>query len=342
MGTAPKRPSAAPTGTEKGKAGVPPQLPLTEMLAREGAPWRPFQDKGVLIKPLKTPRDAKALFAACEKTLIAHLKAVCLWPLRERNETWRVGDYSYYILEFSPTPKTLVYVQFWSQPEDSDGVLFEACSGALNKEAAQHVDTERQELLRDHGFEIGGAAGNFHKAIKIENARDVRAAAREAMALLCKVLGYDGRQELRFNLSLETSSVLRHVYEDIESGDFVRLLLEWGYAAELQTREDGVPVILSRTDHGPFAIALLDVTEKAQYQSATLRVFRKLEDPSQAPAAANAINRKFRLLQASVDEDGDLVIESHLTLIGGVTAEHMRLRLEVWRGMLRSIVEGME
>jgi len=46
-------------------------------------------------------------------------------------------------------------------------------------------------------------------------------------------------------------------------------------------------------------------------------------------------------LQASVDDDGDLVIESHMTLIGGVTAEHMRLRFEMWRGMLRGIVEGM-
>ena len=35
-------------------------------------------------------------------------------------------------------------------------------------------------------------------------------------------------------------------------------------------------------------------------------------------------------------------IESHLTLMGGVTAEHLRLRLEVWRGMLRAVVEGMD
>ena len=103
-----------------------------------------------------------------------------------------------------------------------------------------------------------------------------------------------------------------------------------------------MPLILSRTDHGPFAIALLDETEDGNYASVTLRIFRKLEDPSQALAAANALNRKFRLLQASVDEDGDLVIESQLSLMGGVTAEHLRLRFEVWRGMLGAVVEGME
>ena len=339
MSTAPRK--SVGSGPGKGGASSRP-MQLTEMLAREGAPWRPFEDKGVLVKPLKTPRSAAAIFAACEKQLLSHLKAVCLWPEKDRNQSWRVGDYSYYVLEFEPRTKTSLYVQFWSQPNNDDGVLFEVSSGAMNSAAAQFVDTEKQELLRDHGFEIGGAVGNFHKAIKVENAREVRAAAREATALLCKVLGYDGRQELRFHLRLETNSVLRHVYEDIEPGDFVRLLKEWGFAAELQTREDGVPVILSRTDHGPFAIALMDETATGQYQSATLRVFRKLEDPSQAPSVANAINRKFRLLQASVDEDGDLVIESHLTLMGGVTAEHLRLRLEVWRGMLRAVVEGME
>ena len=52
----------------------------------------------------------------------------------------------------------------------------------------------------------------------------MRAAAREATALLCKVLGYDGRQELRFQLRLETNSVFRHVFEDVEPGHFVRLL----------------------------------------------------------------------------------------------------------------------
>ena len=329
MSTTPRKPASSP-------------VRLTEMLASEGAPWRPFEDKGVLIKPLKTPRDAKALFAACEKTLVTHLKAVCLWPEKDRNQGWRVGDYSYYILEFEPKPKTAVYVQFWSQPDDSGEVVFEACSGVLDKKAAQHVDAERQELLRDHGFEIGGGADNFHKTIKIENARDVRAAAREAVAVLCKVLGYDGRQELSFHLNLESNSKLGYVFDDIAPDDFASLLREWGFPAESQIREDGVPLIISRTDHGPFAVALLDGTETGQYQSATLRTFQKLEDPSQAFGVANEINRKSRLLQASVDEDGDLVIESHITLLGGVTAEHLRLRLEVWRGMLRVVAEGME
>ena len=324
MGTAPKKPSSSPTGSGKGKGGTaPPSMHLTELLAREGAPWRPFKDKGVLVKASRTPRDAKAIFAACEKQLVSHLKAVCLWPQKHRNQSWRVGDYSFYILEFSPAPKVGLYLQFWSEP-DEDGAIFEVSSGAWNPPADTYVDTDRQELLRDHGFEIGGNADNFRKIVTIENMKDLRAMAREAVAIACKVLGYDGTLELRYDLSLQTHLSVKHVFAEVSPDTLKKLLHEWGFAAELQSREDGVPILLSRTDHGPFAIALLDETDSGQYQSATLRVFRKLEDPSQAPGVANAINRKFRLLQASVDEDGDLVLESHLTLMGGVTAEHLR------------------
>ena len=214
MSTTPRKSTSAKSGSSKGDPSVP-ALKLTEMLAREGAPWRPFEDKGVLLKPLKTPRSAAGIFAACEKQLLSHLKAVCLWPQQDRNQNWRVGDYSYYILEFTPKPKTIVYVQFWSQPDDDDGVLFEVSSGAMNPPADKFVDTERQERLRDHGFEIAGNAGNFRKAIKIENAREVRAAAREAIALLTKVLGYDGTLELRYDLSLQTQMTVRHVFSKV-------------------------------------------------------------------------------------------------------------------------------
>jgi len=58
MSTAPRNSSAS--GSGNGSATSRP-MPLTEMLAREGAPWRPFEDKGMLVKPLKTPRDARTM-----------------------------------------------------------------------------------------------------------------------------------------------------------------------------------------------------------------------------------------------------------------------------------------
>jgi len=343
MGTAPKKPSSSATGTGKGKGGTAaPQVPLTEMLAREGAPWRPFKDQGVLVKPLKTPRDATAIFAACEKTLVSHLKAVCLWPEKERNHSWRVGDYSYYILEFSPKPKTAVYVQFWSEP-DEDGVIFEVSSGAWNPPADKYVDTDRQELLRDHGFEIGGNAGNFRKIVAIESAKDLRAMAREAVAIACKVLGYDGTLELRYDLNLQTHMAVRHVLSEVSPDALKKMLREWGFPAELKV-EDGKPLLVeSRTDHGPFGILFRDETSNGSghYHVLKLRTFRKVEGGN-ALEVANRLNQFMVALKATVDEDGDLMLEQQVLLHAGVTMDHLRARFELWRWMIGEIAQEMK
>src|SRR5687768_5355942 len=145
----------APSGPTKGSTSEA----LMGALTHEGAQWRPFDSKGVLVKPNRAPRSAAAVFAACERTLLAHLKAVCIWPEKARDQTWRIGDYALYIIDFSPAPDTRLYLQFWSEPEE-EGAIFEVSSGLWNPPADEHVDTEKQELLRDHGFEIGGNAND--------------------------------------------------------------------------------------------------------------------------------------------------------------------------------------
>ena len=184
--------------TRKGSADQ-----LKEWLTRDGAPWRPFDDAGTLVSAQKAPRNQPQIFTTCERALQAHLKSVCLWPERQRDATWRLGDYAYYVLDFSPVPGTEVYVQFWSEP-DEDGVIFEVSSGAWNPPADKYVDPEKQELLRDHGFELGGKASNFEKVIAVSTAKDIRALAREAVTILCEVLGYDGPKKLTYGLHLGT------------------------------------------------------------------------------------------------------------------------------------------
>lgn len=314
-------------------------LGLTELLAREGGPWRPFSDKGVLVKPLETPRDAKAILGACEQRLRKHLRAVCLWPEKERNQSWRVGDYSFYILEYSPAPETIVYVQFWSEP-DEDGAIFEVSSGAWNPPADKFVDAGKQELLRDHGFELGGNADNFRKIVVIENARDLRAVAREALAILTKVLGYDGTQELRYDLHLQSQMVVRHVLSDVKPDTLVKLLHEWGFAAELK-REDDKPLrVEGRTDHGPFAVLFADETTEGSndYQALVIRAFRRVEG-DEGLGLANRLNQSLIGVKAAVDDDGDLMLEQHVLVHGGVTADHLRTQFELWRRMIGEIAQ---
>ena len=50
-----------------------------DWLGADGAPWRPFEEEGVLVQPEERPRDGLTLFAACEERLVKHLGAACLW-----------------------------------------------------------------------------------------------------------------------------------------------------------------------------------------------------------------------------------------------------------------------
>ena len=82
---------------------------LTEWLATDGAPWRPFVDKGELVaaRPRNTaddqrPSRAQAFRPHLRRATHEASKAVCLWPARDRDKTWRLGDFSSYSLEFSP------------------------------------------------------------------------------------------------------------------------------------------------------------------------------------------------------------------------------------------------
>lgn len=158
---------------------------------------RPFPARGVLIQPVGNPHDAGAIFPACEEQLLQHLAAVCLWPEAGRNGGWRDGDASFYVLEFSPAPGIQVYAQVMSEA-GKGAVLLEVSSGARDPAVGKFVDAGKRRLLREHGFEAGGEIGDFCKSTEVANLQDVHAVARELMAILTTVMGYDGTQELRY------------------------------------------------------------------------------------------------------------------------------------------------
>jgi len=348
MGSAPARRKSSSTGKKKSQRRAS-RPALGARLTADVAPWRPFKDEGLLLRPSKSKRPATAIFAACERELLAHLSAVCLWPAKERNETWRIGDYSFYILDFAPAPKARAHVQFWSEP-DSDGVLFEVVPAASTG-GAEAVATTVQTALRERGFEIGGNARHFGKTVRVAGVKDVRALARESIAILSGVLGYDGTRELNYTLSLETESDVRHVLMQIEPEDLAKLLREWGVPAELKPRVEGEPPQIDcRSETAPFAVLLSDEAAEGSdsYLSLALRTFHSLPPGTDEQAEAerlriaNELNYTFPSLQASVDDDGDLVLDSSILLHGGVTAEHLRARFELWRAMLQAMGEEMQ
>jgi hypothetical protein len=56
----------------------------------------------------------------------------------------------------------------------------------------------------------------------------------------------------------------------------------------------------------------------------------------------NAINTSFATVKASVDEDGDLVVQTPIILHGGVAPENLEMCFSVWRETLEEILQGLE
>jgi Putative bacterial sensory transduction regulator len=329
---------------------------FSDWLAVDGAPWRPFDDKGVLVP--SRPVRAKAsqlsrteLFdKACERQLVKHLKAACLWPARDRDKTWRLGDFSSYVLQFTASSYASITLQFWSEPDERTGsgtVSFGVTSSAWDPAKGTALDATRTELLRDHGFEVarrGRSEGQFTKDLLVSGIRAVRALAREAIAILCKVLEYDGATPLEFHLHLGTRLSAGFAFDGICANDLLKLMQRWGFAAtELEDRAGQAPLIKSMVQDQPFLVAFVGERQDGggEFGMIGLRTFMRF-DGGVPEGLPNAINSSFATVKASVDDDGDLVVQTPIILHGGVTAENLEMCFKVWRETLEEISQGLE
>jgi hypothetical protein len=331
---------------------------LTEWLATDGAPWRPFVDKGELVAarpntaPDQRPSRADLFDRTCEEQLLKHLKAVCLWPARDRDKTWRLGDFSSYALEFNPPGRAAVSVQFWSEPDErtnGGAVTFEVASDAWGGSGRRVLDAARQDMLRDHGFERASrrngttANGHFRKEVLLASGRSIRALMRETIAILCKVLDYDGSTPLEFRLHLGTRLNAGYTFDGICAQDLLKLMHRWGLPAELEEHTGQAPLIKSIVQEQPFLVAFVGERQgvAGEYGMIGLRTFMRFEGgvPDGLP---NAINTSFATVKASIDEDGDLVVQTPIILHGGVASANLEMCFNVWRETLEEILQGLE
>lgn len=284
-----------------------------DWLTQDGAMVRPLEDGGILVKPLRTPRTPGVIFAACERQLLAHLKAACLWPEAQRDRTWRIGDYSCYILEFSPASGTRVHAQFWSEP-DEDGVI---------------VATRDQ-------------ANNLEKSVATGAERSPRALGRAAIAILCKRLGYDGRVPVVFRLQLGTRLRAGLVFESICASDLVKLMRRWGYVAEADEHDGRSNLVTSAVGTHPFLVTFVGERPQGsnEYGMIELKTFFRFEGDV-PEGLLTAINRNTIAARASVDEEGDLAVQSPVVLHGGVSAENLRMSFGIWKQTIEEIVRGL-
>lgn len=335
---------------------VPVRTSFADWLAADGAPWRPFDDEGVLVAPLPRPARSRQAGASpfdrsSERQLVRHLKAACLWPARDRDKTWRLGDYSTYALQFAAPGHVPVRLQFWSEPDSraSSSTVSLAISAADDdsEDLAAPFDASHQERLRDHGFEVarrGRAQGRFAKEVLLPGGRAVRALARETIAILCKVLDYDGAGPLEFRLHLGTRLSAGFTFDGVCAHDLAKLMQRWGFAtADVEERAGQAPIIKSAVEEQPFLVAFVGErnADNGAYGMIGLRMFMRFEDGVPA-GLTDAINNNFATIKASVDEDGDLVVQAPIILHGGVTPQNLEMWFKVWRETLLEIGAGLD
>jgi len=100
-------------------------------------------------KPLAS---VDALCDACLPALTASLWQTCCWPDAHTNH-WTIGDFRFLVLEFQPSRTACLYIQFWSEPDES--VLMEVSSGNWNAGALKYIRREQRTALEALGFEVG-------------------------------------------------------------------------------------------------------------------------------------------------------------------------------------------
>jgi hypothetical protein len=304
---------------------------------------RPLDAEGVLLAGTGTVRTRSALWALAGEEIVAHLERVCTWRADLRDSAWQPGDYSFYVLEFRNSGGASLFLQFWSEP-DEQVVGFEVCSGASNEATARHMNRRRQEDLRDRGFELGGGAINFIKQVCVESPGAIRALAREALGILCRVLGYDGSMDLKYHLHLGTRLESKAVHTGINSDDLAKLLRGWSCRVEPRIdQETGLPLpnMMSCEYRGHFfAVWLVRGLCQQPGQNGVVCFRRYLADKSLPRAQlANHINRNLLGMQASLDADGELQMDQAIILDGGVSTDNLRAQLLLWYANLESVAD---
>ena len=313
---------------------------LLDLLNMPTTPGRPFEDDGVVMPASDAPLLPMQVWSRCEDLVAAHLAQVCAWPEQGRGRSWRPGDYSFYILEFEPQDDLKLFVQFWSEPGEK--VLMEVCSPQANPAATAWLSGSVREALAERGFERGGEAGNFVKAIDAPDPSATAGLAREALAILTECLGYDGRQPLTYLFCLgrrdgeqadDAASVL---VRSLTLADLESLITAAGHS--LQPLKDPARGFLASVQGVAYSAVLNSPQQgrSGHFGGLQLSAFAPVpESLSLAVVARLALDLPCARL--GIDADGDLALMQTVVVEGGVTRQNLALQFGFWQQNLERV-----
>ena len=313
---------------------------LLDLLNMPTTPGRPFEDDGVVMPASDAPLLPMQVWSQCEDLVAAHLAQVCAWPEQGRGRSWRPGDYSFYILEFEPQDDLKLFVQFWSEPGEK--VLMEVCSPQSDPGATGWLSDSVREALAERGFDPGGEAVNFVKAIDAPDPSATAGLAREALAILTECLGYDGRQPLTYLFCLgrrdgeQADDAASILVRSLTLADLESLITAAGHS--LQPLKDPARGFLASTQGVAYSAVLNSPQQghSGHFGGLQLSAFAPVpESLSLAVVARLALDLPCARL--GIDADGDLALMQTVVVEGGVTRQNLALQFGFWQQNLERV-----
>jgi hypothetical protein len=319
---------------------------LFEKLEMPSAPARPFEDDGVVMTASATPLLPMRVWSECEDLVAAHLAQVCAWPEEARGQGWVPGDYSFYVLEFEPTPGVKLSVQFWSEPGDK--LLMEACVTGAGPAAGAYATAAVREALAARGFEAGDESGHFQKRLDAPDPAGVLGLAREALAVLTECLGYDGRRTLgylfclgRRDADLDTTPArARATLRSVTLGDLESLLATAGHS--LQPLKEPAHGFLASDGGVAYSAVLISprADKPGHFGGIQFSAFAPAPE-SLSLAVVSRLALELPCARLGIDSDGDLALMQTVVVDGGVTREHLALQFGFWQQNLERVKQAL-
>ena len=299
-------------------------------------------DREVILVPgrRRRPLTLEDLERACLPHLTRLVADTALWRSKDYGTGWKVGDYNILIVETTVARDAMLYVQFWSEPQQP--VLWEVSSGKPQPGARRFVTAHARRALREMGFELGGKVGNYGKQVGIGNRGDAASAARDVLRIHWEAFGYRGGTPLVARIIRGERAERGVFYTRFDPDDVVNLLVQNGYQAEVKKRERR-PVILSSRDGFGFAVTLdvpapdgcftcLDVSALIGHASPETEVGWT--------AAVNEVNGRSRVVRAWIDGDGDVIAGTNIMCGQGVTADYVVEQIGGWMQSATALAVG--
>jgi len=227
-------------------------------------------------------------------------------------------------------PGAELYVQFWSEPGQT--VDWEVSSGNLNPGTKKFVAAQARERLAEMGFKAP-AGRNFARETPISNIGDARAVARDVLRIFHDALGYRGLTPLVARVTTSERSARAVVHHRLTLADAATVLQRLGF--DTRTLEKvRRPVLQARQGDVSF-IVLLDVPAASRGQFQCLDFVAPVGEVGGGASvswseAINRLNGGSRVARGWVDDQGNVLVGTSLSLLGGMTDEAIAHAVNGW------------